>query len=52
MNANYLAIAEALNLNKEELVQFAKHSFETSFLIEDKKREAIKRVAAYLKADI
>lgn len=51
MNANYLAVAEALNLTKKELTQFAKHSFETSFLSESEKDEKMELVDVYLKAN-
>jgi len=49
MNANYIAMADALNLSKEELAQFAKIGFETSFLSDDEKAEKVKLVEAYLK---
>ena len=51
MNANYLAIAEALKMTKEELAEVAKMCFETSFLPDDQKAECIKVVDDYLKAN-
>jgi len=51
MNANFMAVAEALNLTKEELAQLSKHGFETSFLSETEKEEKIKRVTDYLNSN-
>ena len=51
MNANYLATAEALNLSKAELAEFAKISFETSFLSDAEKAENIAVVNGYLAAN-
>lgn len=45
---NYQAAAEALNLSKEEIVQLAKNSFQSSFLNADEKREMIKKIQDYL----
>lgn len=48
MNENYIAIAEALNLSKEELGQLAKNSFEASFLSAEKKQKMVALVEEYL----
>jgi adenosine deaminase len=47
MNANYMAMAEALNLSKAELTAFAKISFQTSFLSEEDKGKRIRQVDEY-----
>jgi adenosine deaminase len=47
MNANYMAMAEALNLSKAELTAFAKISFQTSFLSEEEKEKRIRQVDEY-----
>ena len=48
MNENYLAVATALNLTKEQIVQLAKNSFTASFLGEKEKLEMIKKVDRFL----
>ena len=40
---NYLAIAEALNLDRDQLVQLARNSIEASFLPEDRKSRPPRR---------
>jgi len=47
MNENYLAIAEALNLTKEQIVLLTKNSFMASFLNEIEKQEMIDKVELY-----
>jgi adenine deaminase len=47
VNENYLAVAETLNLTKEQIVQLAKNSFIASFLDEDAKKEMIEKVDLY-----
>ena len=47
MNENYQAVAEALNLTKEQIVQLAKNSFAASFLDEAVKKEMIAKVDLY-----
>ena len=47
MNENYQAVAEALNLTKEQIVQLAKNSFAASFLDEEGKNEMIAKVELY-----
>lgn len=49
VNDNYLAIARALSLSKEDIVQLAKNSFTASFLNEDEKLLMIERVESYCK---
>ena len=49
VNDNYLAIAKALNLSKEDIYQLAKNSFTASFLDEKKKEEMIEKVEKYYK---
>lgn len=44
---NYLAIANALNLSKEDIIQLAKNSFTASFLDEEIKKQMIKKVETY-----
>ncbi len=52
MNANYLAMAEALNLDKAELTAFAKIGFMTSFLPEDQKEKRIRQVEDHYLANM
>lgn len=52
MNANFLATAEALDLNREELIAFAKIGFETSFLSDSEKETALAKVEAYLATEV
>jgi adenosine deaminase len=47
MNENYLAVAKALNLSREEIVQLAINSFEASFLSDAEKKSHIAQVRAY-----
>lgn len=47
MNENYLAVAKALNLSKQQIVQLAKNSFTASFLDEKEKRQMIGKVEQY-----
>ncbi len=47
VNENYLAIANALEITKEELTQLAKNSFTASFLDTDYKKQLIEKVNAY-----
>jgi len=47
LNENYLAVAEALDLTKEQIVLLAKNSFTASFLNEKEKSEMIKKVELY-----
>ena len=47
INENYLAIAEALNLSMEQIVQLAKNSFTASFLDEIEKLRMIEKVEQF-----
>ena len=49
MNANYIEVAEALSLTKEEVCQLTKNAFEASFLNENQKKDMIARVEDYCK---
>ena len=48
VNANYLAVADALDLSKSELVTLAKNSFAGSFLSENDKAKHIAAIDAYV----
>lgn len=48
MNANYTAMAESLQLTKEELAEFAKIGFETSFLSDEEKLQNIRSIEDHL----
>ena len=47
LNENYLAVAEALKLTKEQIVQLAKNSFTASFLSEKEKQKMIEKVEQF-----
>lgn len=47
MNENYLAVATALNLTKEQIVQLAKNSFTASFLNKKEKHRMIEKIERY-----
>jgi adenine deaminase len=47
MNENYSAVAEALNLSKEQIVQLAKNSFTASFLDANEKEKLMGKVEQY-----
>lgn len=47
MDENYLAVATALNLSKEDLCVLAKNSFQASFLSPEEKQKMIKIVDLY-----
>ena len=47
MNENYIAVADALKLSKEQIVGLAKNSFTASFLDEVTKKEMIEKVEVY-----
>jgi adenosine deaminase len=44
LNDNYFAVADALQLSKEEIVQLVKNSFEAAFITDGEKRNFLKRV--------
>ena len=48
LNDNFIAVADALNLTKEEIVQLVKNSFEASFISDGEKRNFLKRVEEFL----
>jgi len=47
MNENYLAISEALELSKEEIILLTKNSFESSFLDKNEKEKLMKKLDKY-----
>ena len=47
LNENYLAVAKALNLTKEQIVQLAKNSFTASFLDEEEKQKMIEKMEKF-----
>lgn len=47
INENYLAVAEALNLSKDDIYKLAKNSFTASFLEDNTKQQMIKKVDQY-----
>jgi len=47
LNENYLAVAEALNLTKEQIVRLAKNSFAASFLDKTEKKKMMEKVELY-----
>lgn len=51
VNENYLAVAEALNLSKQQIALLAKNSFEASFLNPDEKQKMLKKLDDYLEAN-
>ena len=44
LNDNFIAVADALQLSKDEIVQLVKNSFEASFISDGEKRNFLKRV--------
>jgi adenosine deaminase len=47
INENYIAVAKALNLTKEQIVQLAKNSFTASFLEENEREKMIEKLVFY-----
>jgi adenine deaminase len=47
INENYIAVAKALDLSKEEIYKIAKNSFAASFLPEEEKHSLINKVDKY-----
>jgi adenine deaminase len=47
INENYSALAESLNLTREEIYQLAKNSFSASFLDKDEKEIMIKKIEEF-----
>ena len=50
MTDNFMAIAEALDLSKAEIVQLAKNSFLSSWLSEAEQKAMLKKVDTYVAA--
>ncbi len=44
LNDNFIAVADALNLSKDEIVHLVKNSFEASFITDGEKRAFLKKV--------
>jgi adenosine deaminase len=44
LNDNYIAVADALNLSEEEIIQLVKNSFEASFITDGEKKAFLKKV--------
>ena len=51
LNDNYLAIAEALDLSRTDIVTLAKNSFAASFLDNKTKKRMIQNVEEYYQAN-
>jgi len=51
MNENYWAVAQNLNLSKEQITVLAKNGFRASWLSEEKKQEWIQKVEEYYQAN-
>jgi adenosine deaminase len=47
LNDNYIAVADALNLSKEDIIQLVRNSFEASFISDGEKRDFLKRVEEF-----
>ncbi|UKN00099.1 adenosine deaminase [Paracrocinitomix mangrovi] len=50
MNENYLGIAKALNMSKEQITELAKNSFKASLLTEVEKDKRIAEIEAYFQS--
>ena len=44
LNDNFIAVADALNLSKEDIIQLVRNSFEASFISDGEKRAFLKKV--------
>ena len=51
VNDNFIQLAKAVNLTREQLIRLARHSFEGSFLPDDKKAEYLAEIDAYVAAN-
>jgi adenosine deaminase len=49
INENYLAMQEALKLDREDIYNIARNSFEASFLETSKKEEMVRKLDEYLR---
>jgi adenosine deaminase len=50
INANYIAVQEAFDLTKEDIIGLARNSFKVSFLSEEERRKAEAKLDAYCSA--
>ena len=48
MNDNYLAVADALDLSREELIQLAKNGFKGAFLADSEKQKHLEKIDEYV----
>jgi adenosine deaminase len=44
LNDNYIAVADALHLSQDEIIQLVKNSFDASFITDGEKRAFLKKV--------
>ncbi|WP_312127971.1 adenosine deaminase [Brevundimonas sp.] len=51
VNDNYIQLAKAVGLTREQVIQIAKNSFEGSFLPDDKKAQYLAEIDAYVAAN-
>lgn len=51
VNENYLAVAKALNLSRQQIATLAKNSFEASFLEPNEKNHLLQKLDAYLETN-
>ena len=52
MNENFEAVAEALDLSKDDLIQLSKNAFEAGFVDEDTKQKLLQQLNAFQKQTI
>lgn len=52
INENYWAVAESLNLSREQIALLAKNSFEASFLDREEKQRVLRKLDDYLAANL
>ncbi len=50
LNENFIAIYKAFNLTKEEIIQLAKNSFNSSFISKDEKEKYIKQIEEFVQS--
>jgi len=48
MNDNYLAVADALDLSREELIQLAKNGFKGAFMADSEKQKHLEKIDEYV----
>jgi adenosine deaminase len=51
MNENYLGVARALDLSREQLAELAKNGFRASWLPEGEKNKNIQKIELYLEGN-